>query len=266
MTWPVSLVQAALAQPAFLYNGLRRIVQGLTWEIETLPDLDYSDLGYAQNKHKQMTRNYFNPEELERARGVLERRADQSFNAIAVNLRGKAKDSRSQGHCMLSMVISQKKGFEAVEIQYRSTELILKFGADLVFLPYLLEELDLAPNLFRFHFANAFLSGVFFPTACAHWPMGSIAFLKTIRGAGGNSGRYFYDSTRFLLRSSMTEDQFFPFSPENQQHKFAWANLDMKAIRRYLEPIHLKTGKPLPEPHQKSTYVTRRKQREETEE
>lgn len=265
MTWPTSLITAALDRPAFLYNGLRRIVQGLTWETERLPDIDYADLGYAQNKHKQMLRNYFNEEEIERGRDILERRADKNFNAVAISLRGKSKDSRSQGHCMLSLVVSQRKDFETVEVQYRSTELILKFGADLVFLPTLLSELGLEPNLYRFHFANAFLSGVFFPTACAHWPHGSIAFLKFIR-ANVEHRQYFYDATRFMLRSSMTENQFFPFSPENQQHKFAWKKLDMKAIRRYLEPLHEKLGRPLPEPHSRETYVTRRQRREENDE
>lgn len=258
--WPVSLVMKCVEKEAFLYSGVRKIIQDITWELPAnrYPwHLDYAALGYGDNKFKQLMRNYYNPEEIERGRALLDKRCDQSFNAIAVRMRGAVKDSRSQGHCMQSLVISQKRDFETVELQYRSTEVTQKFGADLVFLPYILDQLDLAPNIIRFRFANAYLSGVFFPTLSAHWPGGAIAFLEYLYE---NDEKLFRGATRFFLRSSYTKDQWFPFSPENMQHKFAWANLDMPAIRDYLEAKHRKFGKPLPKQHhQRDDYVVRRK-------
>ncbi len=255
MSWPESLIETMIEQPAFLYSGVRKIVQDVTWTIDELPDLTYEDLGYGQNKFKQLCRNYIDLGELERVRVLLDHRAGQSFTSVAMSLRGASKDSRSMGHCMQTLVISWKKDYETVEVQYRSTEVIQKFGADLVFLRYILEELDLAPNLFRFRFANAYLSGVFFPTLCAHWD--PIDFLEYL---WEHDKKLFAGGTRFFLRSSYKRDQHFPFSPENVQHKFAWENLDMKRIRQYLEAKHKKFGKPLPKQHHnKGEYTPRSK-------
>lgn len=255
MSWPFSLVEAIIEKEAFLYSGVRKIVQDITWEIEELPELTYEDLGYGPNKFKQLCRNYLDPEELERVRSLLDKRAGQSFSAVAMRLQGAKKDSRSMGHCMQSLVVAWKKDAEVVEVQYRSTEVIQKFGADLVFLRYILDELDLNPDLYRFRFANAYLSGVFFPTLCAHWD--AVDFLEFLFE---HDQKLFAGGTRFFLRSSYKRDQHFPFSPENVQHKFAWANLDMKAIREYLEKKHKKYGKPLPKIHyNKDEYVPRSK-------
>ena len=258
MSWPQSLIEAIIEQEAFLYSGVRKIVQDVTWTTEELPDLDYGDLGYGPNKFKQLCRNYLNLDELERVRALLDHRAGQSFTSVAMSLRGQPKkDSRSMGHCMQTLVISWRKDYETVEVQYRSTEIIQKFGADLVFLRYILEQLDLSPNLYRFRFANAFLSGVFFPTLCAHWD--AEEFLEYL---WEHDRKLFAGGTRFFLRSAYREDQHFPFSPENVQHRFAWANLDMKRIKKYLEKKHKTFGKELPKIHHKeSDYIPRGKRK-----
>lgn len=256
--WPQGLIKACIEKEAFLYSGVRKIVQDITWTIPELPDLSYEDLGYGNNKFKQLQRNYIDPDELERVRVLLDHRAGQSFTSVAMSLRGAKKDKRSMGHCMQSLIISWKKDMETVEVQYRSTEVIQKFGADLVFLKYILDELDLSPDLFRFRFANAYLSGVFFPTLCAHWD--PVEFLDYL---WEHDKKLFTGGTRFFLRSAYREDQHFPFSPENVQHKFAWANLDMKRIKKYLEKKHLKFGKPLPKIHynSKEDYTPRSKRK-----
>lgn len=256
--WPEGLIKACIEKEAFLYSGVRKIIQDLTWEISTLPDLTYEDLGYGSNKFKQLCRNYIDLGEMERVRSLLDRRAGQSFTSVAMSLRGAKKDGRSMGHCMQTLVVSWKKDYETVEVQYRSTEVIQKFGADLVFLRYLLEELDLSPDLFRFRFANAYLSGVFFPTLCAHWD--AIDFFEYL---WEHDQKLFAGGTRFFLRSAYREDQFFPFSPENVQHKFAWKHLDMERIKDYLEKKHKKYGKPLPKIHynRHEEYIPRGKRK-----
>lgn len=253
--WPQGLIKECIEAPPFLYSGVRKIINDLTWSINELPDLTYEDLGYGPNKFKQLSRNYLNPEELERMRSLLDNRAGQSFTSAAMSLRNATKDSRSMGHCMQTLVVAWKRDMEVVEVQYRSTEVIQKFGADLVFLRHILDELDLSPDMFRFRFANAYLSGVFFPTLCAHWD--AVEFLEYL---WDNDPRLFAGGTRFFLRSSYREDQHFPFSPENVQHKFAWKHLDMKRIRDYLEKKHKKFGKPLPKIHyNKDEYIPRSK-------
>lgn len=253
-SWPQSLVKKCIQKPAFMYSGVRKIVQGVTYELKSLPELEYSDLGYGRNKHPQLLRNYWNPDEIERVKKLLKHREKQSFTSVAMSMRASEKDSRSQGHCMQTMVVTKTKDRTIVEMQYRSTEVILKFGGDLVFLPHVFEELGVEPDLIRFRFANAYLSGVFFPTLCRWWnPVDFLEFLWE------KDQKLFAGGTRFFLRSAYKRDQHFPYSPEQQQHKFAWEHLDMPAIREYLEEKHLTYGKPLPKIHHDKNYIPRGK-------
>jgi len=250
--WPKNLIKQIIDKPAYLYSGVRKIVQDITWEIEELPNITYSDLGYGSNKFKQLYRNYINEEELERVRSLLDSRAGQSFTSVALSLRGAKKDSRSMGHCMQTLVVSWKKDSETVEFQYRSTEVIQKFGADLVFARYLFDELDLSPELIRFRFANAYLSGVFFPTLCNYW--NPIDFLEYL---WNHDKKLFAGGTRFFLRSAYRQDQHFPYSPENLQHRYGWKHLDMPRIKEWLEEKHKEIGKPLPKLHHTKDYIPR---------
>ena len=256
--WPQGLIKTCVEAPALMYSGVRKVLNNITWSTDTLPELEYKDFGYGPNKSKQLERNYLNRDELERARTLLDKRAGQSFTSVAMSLRGQQKaDSRSMGHCMQSLIITWAKDLEIVEVQYRATEVIKKFGADLVFLRYLLNELDLHPNRFHFRFANAYLSGVFFPTLCMFWePFEFFDYLWE------HDEKLFQGGTRFVLRSASEEHQHFPYSPENTQHKVAWKHLDMPSIRDYLEKKHKKYGKPLPEIHyNKHAYVPRGKRK-----
>lgn len=243
------LVRRVMEMPAFQYNGLRKIVQGLDWEIDAIPKVTYEEIGYSKNKAKQLERNYIDPVELERVRNVLGKRRHQSFTSVALNTRGAKKDSRSMGWCMLSIVVTRANKVETVEIHYRSTELILKFGGDLAFLPGVFERLGVNPSVVRFRFANAFFSGVFLPTFLA-FKANKTAFLEKMRRC---DPKHFQAGTRFLLRSAMKKNQRFPYSPENQQHKFFWGNVapyDIEEIKQYLILEHMKFGRPLPTAHE----------------
>lgn len=250
MSYPSEpLVRQIIESPPFVFAGVRKIVQNLNWEIKELPRVTFEEIGYGKNKLSQLRRNYINDEEFDRVRKILRSRKDKHFTSVALSLRGGTKDSRSMGWCMLNLVVTRGPRIETVEIQYRSTEVILKFGGDLAFLPSIFDELGLQPDLVRFHFANAFCSAVYFPTLCAHWDAGPIDFLSYLRVT---DDRFFKASTRFFLRSSMGPNQKFPYSPENQQHKFGWKVLGpkkMAEIRRYLTKEHKKFGKPLPVAH-----------------
>lgn len=252
------MIMAALTAKPLALQGVRKIIQPFDWQFKRLPAVTFEDLGYGSNKLKQLQRNYWNDEELDRVSTVLKKRAGKSFTSVAVSLRNKAKDSRSMGHCMLSLVVSRSKGFESVEIQYRSTELGLKFSGDLAFLPTLLERLGCHPDVFRFRFANCFLSGVYFPYIGAYWDGGPESFLREVRD---RDLPFFKQSTRFFLRSAYTRNQVFPYSPENVAHKFGWSHLStkqMNRVRDFLEHEHKKYGKPLPTTHYKpGEYVPR---------
>lgn len=248
MTYPTApLVEEIIETKPFVYAGIRKIAQNLNWEMKRLPEVTFDEIGYGKNKLAQLRRNYINAAEFDRVRTLLTRRKKKHFTSVALSLRGGTKDSRSMGWCMLNLVVTRGPRVETVEIQYRSTEVILKFGGDLCFLPSLFEQLDLNPDLVRFHFANAFCSGVYFPTFCSRCD--PVEFLKYLRRF---DEKFFSTATRFFWRSSMGHDQKFPYSPENQQHKFGWKTLgekEMERVNRFLSQAHRKYGKPLPSPH-----------------
>src|SRR5262245_32142049 len=106
-----SFITDLIKRDAFLYAGVRKICQGVTWEIDLTrqewPGVTYEDIGYGSNKEKQLKRNYFDPVEVERVKSQLQRRGRAAFTAIAMNMKAAKKDSRSMGHCMQTLIISR---------------------------------------------------------------------------------------------------------------------------------------------------------------
>lgn len=235
------------------YQAIGKVVQNLTLSAPTLPNWDLSDWGYGSNKKTQLDRNYWNPEEIERVKSILKRRSASKYTSVAVSLRGKPKDARSQGWCMLSLVISRYKDWSSVEVQYRTTELILKFAADVWYLRVLLEEIGVEPNMYRFRFANCALSGAYFPYLADKLDL--VDFLRKVKAA---DDEFFLRTTRFLLKSSYRKDQYHPFSPERLSHRYLYAHAmpkEIRDIRDFLEPLHKASGKPLPKDFHDSSYI-----------
>lgn len=242
-----------------VYSGVRKIVPGVTFKPLRLPPmgLTYGSFGYGSSKHKQLLRNYWNPEEVSRVRKILDKRENSSFTSVSLMMRGQQKESRSMGWCMNALVISRAAGSTRVEIQYRSTEIILKFGADLVFLPWVFEQLEIEPEEVTFRFANCFLSGMYYPYLMTHWNAREF-FDELWEG----DRKFFERSTRFMLRSASREKQTFPFSPARVAHRFAWDRLgrqQMGEIREYLEKKHRGLGKSMPTAYHDEGYVPRKR-------
>jgi len=256
------LINDLIKREPLLYAGVRKIVQGVTWTVPNpWPKLTYEDLGYGTNKFKQLQRNYFDADEVSRVKSLLAKRQGAAFTAVAMNMKAGKKDSRSMGHCMQTLIISRTPKVMTAEIQYRSTEAILKLGGDIVYLPWVFEQLEVEPTIVRLHFANAYLSGVFFPTLFTQW--NPISFLETL---WAHDQKLFSGGTRFLLRSAYKKDQRFPYSPEQLQHRFLWERIGkskIKEIKDYLEEKHRLFGKPLPKLHHSTTeiYIPRGKRK-----
>jgi hypothetical protein len=232
VTWGLPLYLEAAKKDLVGWQAIGKVVQDITYERDSLPAWSLADWGYGPGKEKQLDRNYYNAEEIARVKGVLNRRSNSKYTSVALSLRGKPKDSRSQGWCMLSLVISRYKDWSSVEVQYRTTELVLKFAADVWYLRRLLDEIGISPNVFRFRFANCALSGAYFPYLVNKLDL--VDFLDDVRRY---DEEFFLRTTRFLLKSSYREDQFHPFSPERVSHKYLWqraTKLEIAAIRRYL--------------------------------
>lgn len=263
--WHSDLLLNAALKEAAGYQAIGKVVQDMTFESDDLPDWDLFDWGYGSGKAKQLDRNYWNADEIKRVRGVLDKRSPNKYTSVAVSLRGAPKDSRSQGWCMLSLVVSRFKDWSSVEVQYRTTELILKFAADVWYLrERLLPALGIEPSVFRFRFANCALSGAYFPYLVDKTDL--VRFLDRIHT---RDPEFLLRTTRFLLKSSYREDQFHPFSPERVSHKYLWeraSTQQIKAIRKYLEPLHRETGKPLPKDFHDSSYIPKGQRARATEE
>jgi hypothetical protein len=253
LKWGIPLyLEAAEAETAG-YQAIGKVVQDITYTMSSLPGWTLADWGYGSNKHAQLERNYVNPEEFHRVRAVLARRDLGKYTSVAVSLRGKPKDTRSQGWCMLSLVISRTKEWTRVEVQYRTTELILKFAADVWFLGVLCEQLKIEPERFTFRFANCALSGAYFPYLIDKTDL--VRFLARIKEADED---FFFRTTRFLLKASYRKDQYHPFSPERVSHRYLWERgtaRQIQSVRDYLEPLHRTTGRPLPKDFHDKSYI-----------
>jgi hypothetical protein len=270
MLWALPLYRAIIEAPAVGTQAIGKVVQNITLEAKKLPDWELADWGYGTGKEKQLYRNYINEEEFGRVLSVLNRRGKSKYTSVAVSLRGAPKDSRSQGWCMLSLVISRNKDWYSVEVQYRTTEAILKFAADVWLLRELLEKrFEITPSVCRFRFANCALSGAYFP--------------YLIPKLGGEKTKLFLEhlyrtdkefalrTTRFLLKSSYKYEQYHPFSPERVSHEYLWTKAsksEILQVRNTLEPWHRASGKPLPKDFHDASYVPKgqRNRKEEDDE
>lgn len=191
---------AVLPSGVKYFGNVEFILPGKVWAKGF--DMELHALGYKTNggrstKMAQLTRNYFNPESIVAAKEKLWKRIvkKSNYTSVLVDLTGQDKDSRSQGHCMSSMVITHipknLKGEETltIDVYYRITEAIKKFGADLLFLTTKVIPEVLPPQLnvnniteVRFHFSNIYFSPFFLPVLIPE--MDVIGLLRKIKASG----------------------------------------------------------------------------------
>ncbi|MFA5543535.1 MAG: hypothetical protein WDA47_07140, partial [Bacilli bacterium] len=140
-------------------------IPGSIWASDA--GFDLSTLGYQEAKYKQLSRNYFAEDNIKAAKEKLGSREGSKFSSVGIILNANPKRKSSQGHCMLAMAVSRaQKSKPRITVFYRITEVICKFGADLLFLKNkVIPEIigDEEPEAVSFHFANVFLSPLFIP-------------------------------------------------------------------------------------------------------
>lgn len=183
----IDLIYHAVAQPAFVIHGVRKIVSGLTWEEKTMPPaLDIlKELGYQKGKVTRLMNLYYNAEEVRKAKAQLARRKGNDHSSVSIMMRNQEKRTHgSQGHCIQNIVISEKwlnekTRINSADIFYRSTEAIQKFGADLSLIQRVFDELGINPTPVRFYFANLYVSAVCFPLLFHHTD--PVKFMEHIR-------------------------------------------------------------------------------------
>lgn len=147
------------------------------------PSLKMEDLMYANymSKTRQLKRNYLDEEAAKTLQDSLMERiaTKKEFTSVTMIMNNQKKRKESQGFCMSNAVVSyiypSKEylgGKLSVTFNYRITETIMKFGADLIFLrkeviPRLVG--DLRVDEVNFNLSNLYLSPCFLPIFYPFW-------------------------------------------------------------------------------------------------
>lgn len=209
------------AQPADIYSGCRKILfdQSLTFgEVFDADDpIVLEDCGYTRNKIGHLTRGYLHEESRDMAILLWNlRRQKPSYGSVGFttynhfvknNMEKKSKRASVMGPCIQSVTVTQVKGGKNASYRldafYRTTELLKKFPADLIFIrDVLLAGFNFEGMEFQgltCHFANVTIHPQYFVTLIPHLddPIRELERLKEI-------DRYFYDwivkwTSRYLL-------------------------------------------------------------------
>lgn len=182
----IGLIKHAVAQPTFVLHGVRKIVQGIHWSEDSLPpSLDIlRDLGYRPVKVTRLMNLYYNRGDVEKAKAKLKERVGEEHSSVSIVTRNMDKTHpKTQGHCIQNIVVSQrwksKQCVTTADVFYRSTEAIMKFGADITLLHNYFDALEVKPSPIRFYFANLYVSAVFFPLLFRHTD--GVKFFEHIR-------------------------------------------------------------------------------------
>lgn len=234
----LSLVWFVGQMPGSSYTGVRKIAEDVSWHLpghKLKHDLYYTDIGYTKTKHTQLLRNYWNQENVDKAIEKMLFRKDAFQTSVAITLNNETKKKTSMGFCMQTLIITKNQNRTVVDIYYRSTELIQKFLADMVFfsimLPPVFKQMEVNPELIRFRFANVYLSAVFSPI-WIRYEKDIPGFFNMLEINDPGFFRRFGLATRRLLRPKhtygyRTQAKMFEYY---QQHKTAKKNKQLRAI------------------------------------
>lgn len=211
--WAGHVLRLSVAE-ADLYAGCRKILQGRRLIYRDLWDhedpLILEDCGYTKSKMAHLVRGYVHEESIEAAIKLWElRRKKTSYGSVGFTTYNhflkndpvkKSKRASVMGPCIQSVVITQLKGVGkngnggkySLDVFYRTTEILKKFPADLVFIrDVLLKDFDFSGMTFEgmtCHFANVTVHPQYFVTVIPHLD-DPIEELEKIK----KKDKYFYD-------------------------------------------------------------------------
>lgn len=218
--WRAFVKQVACAPG--MVTGVRKVAFDqsfeLTWKELTSCPIKYEDISYTKMKGRQLERIYWPKEPMEAALEKLRTRLAKPHSSVAVQLSAGVKDSRSQGFCMQNLVITQTADQMYIDIYYRSTEVVQKFLADLIFFAAKLPPLfpDRKPSVIRFKFANTYLSAVFAPILLRYEPLPREFFValyendpKFFRTFGLATRKFFKDTHNYTYRTRVKMFEYY---------------------------------------------------------
>lgn len=207
--WALHVLRLSKREADF-YSGCRKIITHKSLFFKDLWDhedpLILEDAGYTRAKMAHLVRGYLHEESIEKALMLWKlRRSKTSYGSVGFTTYNhflkndavkKSKRASVMGPCIQSVVITQvkggKKGQYFIDAFYRTTEILKKFPADLVFIrDVLLKDFDFSGMEFlglTCHFANITVHPQYFVTIIPHLedPIGELEKIK-------RKDRYFYD-------------------------------------------------------------------------
>lgn len=256
-------------QEADLYAGCRKIITHRSLFFQDLWDhedpLILEDAGYTRAKMAHLVRGYLHEESIEKAVMLWNlRRQKTSYGSVGFTTYNhflkndavkKSKRASVMGPCIQAVTITQvkggKKGQYFIDAFYRTTEILKKFPADLVFIrDVLLKDFDFSGMEFlglTCHFANITVHPQYFVTIIPHLedPIGELEKIK-------RKDRYFYDWIIKWTARYLCEEHFRGIA------KFAQAlRVKMDADKRITGKTRRKLAEYLRENHpgHKNDYV-----------
>lgn len=187
----IKLILKLSKSEADFYSGCRKIIQGFSVTFHDLWDhedpLVLEDAGYTKSKMAHLVRGYLHEESIEAALMLWNlRRKKTSYGSVGFTCYNhflkndavkKSKRASVMGPCIQAVTITQIKGNNSkgtggsysIDCFYRTTEVLKKFPADLVFIrDVLLKDFDFSGMEFRgmtCHFANVTVHPQYFVTA-----------------------------------------------------------------------------------------------------
>jgi len=146
-------------EPVLTCAGTRNIIRNVQWRTQLPQDLQLTDVGYKPNGSKisQLKKYYKNEESTIKALEDWEViREKGNYNSVGITTHAHQKKGfTKQGFCIQAYTITQINKQQEVDIFYRTTEVVKKFAADLVFFrDEIIPIFELDNPVVNFHFAN----------------------------------------------------------------------------------------------------------------
>lgn len=245
-TWLKYCLELA-STPADFYAGGRKILVNRTLVFDNVDDsLQLSDAGYTKNKLGHLTRNYLHEESKGVAIALWDRRLKQAkygsvgFTCYAHFVKGGSIDAKRSkrasvfGPCIQSVTLTWiARDAVTVDVFYRTTEVLKKFPADLVFIrDVLLGGFNLGGMKIKLvcHFANITVHPMYFITIIPELK-DPIAEMMKIRKVD----RYYYDwlikwSARYVCQEYMRG--ILKFSQALRVRDTTLERLDVKSMQK----------------------------------
>jgi len=152
-----------LSKPQYFnhYDSTRGLVEDLIIEIGSInySDIDLGELGYTRKKWSDLLRTYLDADAWEDFRKKI---GKSSGNSIAFDFKRK---TTGNGACLREIILTRpKRGkpFNSAKIIWRATELQKRWGADLILIGKMLEDLENCNfESVTFYIGSAYQSAMF---------------------------------------------------------------------------------------------------------